>query len=191
MDFSFVTRRALRHALNEAGLSLNEAQTKEMMQAYDSLQVFPDVQPMLEKLKKVQNVRAVIFSNGTHEMVSNCVKNSPELSAYTQQSSQLAVIVSVDDKRQYKPAHDVYGYLADKMGKDSLDAKGMSQIWLVSGNPFDVVGARAVGMSAVWVDRAGTGWLDCLIPTERSQPNEIVRSLEEVVDVVTKVTNGR
>ena len=143
---------------------------------------------MLEKLKGAKDTRAVIFSNGTHEMVSNCVKNSSDLSA---NSERFHDVVSVDDCRKYKPAHDVYAYLAEKMGKDALDAKGMSQIWLVSGNPFDVVGARAVGMSAIWVDRANTGWQDCLIPTERSQPNEIVKSLDEVVGVISKVANGR
>jgi 2-haloacid dehalogenase len=38
----------------------------------------------------------------------------------------------------------------------------LEKIWLVSGNPFDVVGARSVGMRAAWVDRGGRGWCDGL-----------------------------
>ena len=53
-------------------------------------------------------------------------------------------------------------------------------MWLVSGNPFDVVGARAVGMQAAWVDRAGKGWQDKL----GGEPTVVVRSLEEVADAV-------
>jgi len=36
----------------------------------------------------------------------------------------------------------------------------MKDLWLVSGNPFDVTGARHSGMNAIWVDRAGNGWVD-------------------------------
>jgi 2-haloacid dehalogenase len=34
----------------------------------------------------------------------------------------------------------------------------MGEIWLASENPADVVGARAVGMQAVWVDRGESGF---------------------------------
>ncbi len=35
-------------------------------------------------------------------------------------------------------------------------------LWLVSANPFDVVGCRAAGLPAAWIDRASTGWIDRL-----------------------------
>ena len=69
------------------------------------------------------------------------------------------------------------------MGKDALNTKEMSEIWLVSGNPFDVVGGKSVGMNAIWVDRAGNGWQDSLLPNERGRPTEIVKSLEEVISI--------
>lgn len=182
-----MTRRALRHATSESGVSLDEDQTKEMMKQYDSLATFPDVNPTLDRLKQLRGVHVVIFSNGTHDMVSNSVNNSPDLSPYAGVFSE---IVTVDQCRKYKPAAEAYLHLAKQMGKDPLDANGMSQVWLVSGNPFDIVGARAVGMHAIWVDRAGNGWQDCLIPTDRMQPSEIVKSLDEVVGVVKKAANG-
>lgn len=183
-----MTRRALRHAMSESGASLDEAQTTEMMKQYDSLSTFSDVNPTLERLKQSRDVRVVIFSNGTHDMVSRSVNNSPDLSPY---ASIFSEIVTVEECRKYKPAAEAYLHLAKQMGKDPLDANGMSQIWLVSGNPFDIVGARAVGMHAVWVDRAGNGWQDCLIPTDRMQPSEIVKSLDEVVEVVQKVVDDK
>lgn len=158
-----------------------------MMKAYDSLSTFPDVHPALEKLKEIKGIRMVIFSNGTYDMVSSSVRNSPDLSPFANDFNDLVV---VEHCRRYKPAHEVYQHLADKTGKDTFDAQAMSEIWLVSGNPFDIVGGRAVGMSAIWVDRAGTGWQDCLIPTPRSQPSKIVRSLEEVVGIVDEVLAG-
>lgn len=48
-------------------------------------------------------------------------------------------------------------------------------------NPFDVVGARNAGMQAIWVDRAGTGWID---RAAAHTPSRVVRSLGEIVEVV-------
>ena len=66
----------------------------------------------------------------------------------------------------------------------------MGEMWLVSGNPFDVVGARAVGMRAVWVDRGGKGWADGLVGGEEWGPTAVVGGLGEVVEVVRRVAEG-
>ena len=83
LSFSSFTRRSLSHALAESGVTLKEDQTEEMMKAYDSLATFPDVQPMLEKLRSTKEIKRVIFSNGTHDMVSSSVKNSPDLGPHS------------------------------------------------------------------------------------------------------------
>ena len=180
-DFSIITQRSLRHALAEAGASLEDAQIEEMMEAYDNLSAFPDVEPLINTLQEAQDMKAVIFSNGTEPMVSNCVQTSPILG---RQSSPFTSIISVDSVRKFKPAPDTYHYLAAQVSKDPLNAEQMAEIWLVSGNPFDVVGARAVGMNAVWVDRAGKGWVDGLQPKESGKPTAVVRGLGEIVGVV-------
>lgn len=180
-DFSKLTRRSLKHALSESKVSLDDKQMEGMMQAYDSLSVFPDVEKTMHKLESTPDVKAVIFSNGTHGMVSSSVKNSPDMSKYAEYFTD---IVTVDDVQRYKPATEAYHHLAKKMGKDLKNEKQMSDIWLVSGNPFDIVGARAAGLSAIWVDRAGNGWQDSLIEGEKGRPNEVVKSLESVVPTV-------
>ena len=58
----------------------------------------------------------------------------------------------------------------------------MEDLWLVSGNPFDIVGARGMGMNAIWVDRAGEGWKDAALPD--LLPTATVRNLEHIVEVV-------
>jgi 2-haloacid dehalogenase len=145
------------------------------MESYDSLSTFPDVAPTLEKLSSNPDIECVVFSNGTQSMVSNSVTNSRELSPY---ASVFRNLVTVDFVGSFKPAPEVYRYLAqrtEKVGKEN-------EMWLVSGNPFDVVGARAVGMQVAWVDRAGNGWQDML----GGEPTVVVRSLEEVADAVAK-----
>lgn len=190
LDFSRYTRRSLSHALADADVSLNDDQAQELMTAYDSLSTFPDVEPLLQKLKTASNIvqKSVIFSNGTHAMVSSSVNNSPDLAPH---ASMFDEIVTVDDVRKFKPAMETYLHLAEKVGKDQLVKEQMGDIWLVSGNPFDIVGGRAVGMNAIYVDREGKGWRDNMMPGTWNGPSEIVRSLGEVVDVVTKAAEGR
>lgn len=56
-------------------------------------------------------------------------------------------IVSVDEVKSFKPNPGVYGYFLRK-----ASASGDSS-WLVSSNPFDVLGAHSAGMKAVWIKR--------------------------------------
>jgi 2-haloacid dehalogenase len=155
-----------------------------MLKAYDSLSCFPDVKPMLDKLKETKDIKRVIFSNGTHKMVSSSVQNSPDLSPHAHIFDD---IVSVEDVRKFKPAPETYHHLAQKVGKDADSKEQMGEIYLVSGNPFDVIGGRAVGMNAIWVDRAGNGWQDAMMPGAWNSPTEIVSSLDQVVEIAVRV----
>ena len=119
-------------------------------------------------------------SNGTDSMVGNSIKSSPDLGPH---ASVFRDIVTVEEPKRFKPHPEVYYHLAEKVGK-SKDSIG--EIWLVSGNPFDIVGARTVGMKACWVDRSSKGWTDDLIQGGLGQPTVTVRDLGEVLDAVMK-----
>ena len=56
-------------------------------------------------------------------------------------------------------------------------------MWLVSGNPFDVTGARACGMKAAWVDRQGNGWQDSL-GGDKWKPSVVLKGLDELPKVL-------
>jgi 2-haloacid dehalogenase len=143
------------------------------MEAYDSLSTFPDVEPALKKLAANPGMECVVFSNGTISMVSNSVYKSKDLSPH---SAVFKDIITVDDVQKFKPAPEVYEHLAKRV--DKVGQEG--DMWLISGNPFDVVGARACGMQAAWVDRAGNGWQD----RQGDQPTAIVQSLEQLEKAV-------
>lgn len=157
------------------------------MKAYDSLSTFPDVSPALKALADESAITAVVFSNGTNSMVTNSVKSSPDLGGYADVFKE---IITVDEVKCFKPDPRVYYHLAEKMGKGK-SKEAMSELWLVSGNPFDVVGARAVGMQAAWVDRGGAGWTDGLVQGETGKPTAVVKGLGEVVEAVKKYSNPR
>ncbi|KAK3671416.1 hypothetical protein LTR78_008694 [Recurvomyces mirabilis] len=186
-DFSKVTRRSLKHALGESDVALDEQQIEDMMQAYDSLSCFPDVAQTLQDLQTSPHLRAVIFSNGTHSMVSSSVRNSPDLSPH---AATFDDIVVVEEVRKFKPAPATYRHLAKTVGKDPDSLEDMGTLWLVSGNPFDVVGARKVGMNAIWVDREDGGWRDSLFEGERGRPTEVVGGLDRVVGTVMGYYGG-
>ena len=152
------------------------------MKAYDSLSTFPDVSPALEALADEPGITAVVFSNGTNSMVTNSVKSSPDLGPH---ADVFKKIVTVEEVKCFKPDPRVYYHLAEKMGK-GRSKQAMSEMWLVSGNPFDVVGARAMGMQAAWVDRGEAGWTDGLMQDETGKPTAVVKGLGEVVDTVKK-----
>lgn len=116
-------------------------------------------------------------------MVGNSVTSSPDLSPH---ASVFKDIVTVEEVKSFKPHPVVYRHLARKVGKGP---DSMADIWLVSGNPFDIVGARAVGMQACWIDRAGNGWTDQLVQADEGRPTVTVKGLDQVVDAVVKRRN--
>ena len=152
------------------------------MRAYDSLSTFSDVGPALVALSSHSNIQAVVFSNGTDSMVNSSVKLSPDLGPH---ASTFSNIITVEEIRKFKPSPDVYFHLADKLGREK-NTEQMGDMWLVSGNPFDVLGGRAVGMQAAWVDRAGHGWTDQLVQGVIGKPTVIVKDLGEVAGAIIK-----
>jgi len=181
-SFSDVTNTSLRHALDETGVFLSDSDISKLMKAYDSLGTFPDVPPALKALANDPSTDAYVFSNGTNAMVSSSVNQSPSLSSH---ASVFKGLVTIEEVKAFKPDPRGYQHLAEKVGK-----KGdMENIWLVSGNPFDVVGARAAGMQAAWVDRAGGhhgkgGWNDKLGELASGGPTIIVSGVEEAVSEI-------
>ncbi|KAF2501456.1 haloacid dehalogenase [Lophium mytilinum] len=181
--FSTLTQRSLIHAIAEHALPpLPPASLADLMSAYDSLAPFPDVPPALDALATEPDLTAVVFSNGTYDMISRSINHSPGLSPHAAVFSQIVV---VEEVRKFKPAPEVYAYLAEKVGKKAEKGEGgFGDVWLVSSNPFDVVGAKAVGMRACWVDRGGGGWVDRLVEGEGAGPDVVVKGLGEVVGAV-------
>lgn len=186
IDFSTLTLRSLKHTLSEYSLSYNTSHLDTLLAAYDSLSTFPDVSPALDALRNESSITPVVFSNGTTDMVSASVHKSADLSPYKDIFKDL---VTVEDVKKFKPDPAVYYHLAKKMGKGTSKEE-MGQMWLVSGNPFDVVGARKVGMQAAWVDREGKGWVDGLVEGEDGGPTVVVKGLGEVVEAVRKHARG-
>jgi len=137
-DFGVVTRQALRYALATYDASVSRVREDELMTAYLSLPAFADAEPALRSL--CGTYRQYAFSNGTREALEQVLGHN-ELVGY------FDGLVSVDPVASFKPDPAVYGYARRATG-------AMEQpLCLVSSNAWDVIGARAAGLTAVWLRR--------------------------------------
>ena len=83
-------------------------------------------------------------------------------------------VVSVEEVRSFKPDSEVYVHFLKRAGVTGREA------WLVSGNPFDVIGAVSAGMGAAWVRRSRAAVFD---PWEVG-PSVTVNGIDELEGVL-------
>jgi 2-haloacid dehalogenase len=165
-DFEWVTARAFEYALAVAGVRLDEQQRAAILAQYDDLAPFPDVEEGLRGLRSA-GIPMVVFSNGSPRML-RAVLASSGLAGFFDD------VVSVDEVPAFKPSPRVYRHVATRVGRP------LGQVRLISSNPFDVVGAMAVGIKAAWVNRSGAAF-DTLAPP----PPLVVASLTELALALT------
>lgn len=163
--FTTCTRQALRFTLAEAGRSLDRDLEDTLMDAYRHLPAFNDAKALLERLEDLP-VRAFAFTNGEASVATDLLSNADLL-------SYLEGIVSVEVIRTFKPSPRVYRHFLD-----ATDARP-GQTWLISGNPFDILGAKAAGWHTAWVRRG-----DALFDPWEQEPDATVSTLSEMPRVL-------
>ena len=138
--FSVCTRQALDYACEFLGVEISDEDKERLMEGYKVLPAYADVEEVLPRLKD-SGVRMFAFSNGRAEDVRGLLVNAGI-------EGHFEGVVSVEDLRSFKPDPAVYAHFlrqAEAIGAES---------WLVSGNPFDVIGAMSAGMRGAWVKRS-------------------------------------
>ncbi len=161
-DFDVCTRQALRYTQQTLCCELPESDQDRLLEAYLYLPMFPEVAASLATLK-AQGLRLVAFSNGVEASIRALLTNAGVLPL-------LEDVVSVDDLRTFKPDPEVYAYLARRAGRVP------NETWLVSSNAWDVIGAKAAGLRAVWVKRQS----DMVFDPWEVEPDIVVSSLDEL-----------
>jgi len=164
-DFLQVTGDALDFSLDVLGIS-NSGLRRRLIEAYLTLHAFPDVTPVLDRLKAA-GFRLAILSNGTPKMLASAVSSAGL-------AGKLDAVLSVEEAGVFKPHPLVYRLAVDRLGV----APG--SIAFVSSNGWDVYAASAFGMQAVWCNR--TGQKPERLP---GKPDLVLRSLSELPDAVS------
>ena len=140
VHFGFCTRHALEYVCSTLGVDISEQDKEELLAGYKVLPPFGDAADSLPVLKQ-QGYRLFAFSNGKPEDVASLLENSG-LRPYFED------VVSTDEIKSFKPNPAVYAHFLRRTGATGAEA------WLISGNPFDVIGAVSAGMRAAWVKRS-------------------------------------
>lgn len=111
----------------------------DLLSAYRKLPAFPDAVPALDHLARA-GVSCHAFSNGDPDDLRMTLDA-------TGLTDPLESVVSVAPVRSFKPDPEVYAHFLARKGADR------SRAWLISGNPFDVIGAARAGWNTVWLRR--------------------------------------
>ncbi len=160
-DFARITEASLRYACLALGLPVDEERRRSLMGAYLELSTFPEVRDVLAALK-ASNLKLAILSNGSPPMLRPLVANAGL-------RGLIGTVISVDQRKIYKPAPTVYRLAVQRMRVPK------PAIGFVSSNCWDACGAKSFGFRTFWINRGGA-------PVDElgAAPDHVIGSLDEL-----------
>lgn len=164
--FSVCTSQALDFASKQLQVEISAADKLDLLAKYRELPAYREVPNALHKLKNA-GCRNYAFSNGEADDLAY-------LLAHAGIDSALHGIVSVHDVHSFKPDPAVYDHFLAQTRSPKKET------WLVSGNPFDVIGAHNAGWRTAWVKRHPAAVFD---PWEIS-PDATITDTNELIKIV-------
>lgn len=146
VHFGICTGQALDYTCKALQVDISESDKAKLLAGYKILPPFADVAEALPLLQK-EGFRLFAFSNGKPDDLASLLANSGI-------SSYFADVVSTDEIKSFKPNPAVYAHFLRRAGATGREA------WMISGNPFDAIGAISTGMRAAWVRRSPQALFD-------------------------------
>ena len=162
-DFWLVTEDALVYAARSLELDLTAARRARLMDAYLTLEAFPDVRPGLEALRD-RGVRLAILSNGEPRMLEAAARSAGI-------DTLLDTIISVEEVKIFKVSPRVYNLGLERLGV------GRSALGFVSSNAWDIAGAASAGLTTFWIQRSAA-----------EPPEELGFAADRVVAAITDLS---
>ncbi|PLX91682.1 MAG: haloacid dehalogenase type II [Desulfuromonas sp.] len=138
--FAVCTSQALDFTCAYYKTPITDDQKSELLGLYRTLPAFDDVNEALPILQSAGH-RLFAFSNGSAEAVEMLLRTAGIRDFFSG-------VVSCDELKSFKPNPGVYSHFLR-----AANATGETA-WLISGNPFDVIGAISAGMRGAWVQRS-------------------------------------
>lgn len=165
--FAVCTSQALDYTCAYYGTNWSDEQKNELMGIYRILPAFNDVKEGLTRLKAA-GFRLYAFSNGAADALEVLLNNAGIRDLFLG-------VVSVDDIKSFKPNPGVYSHFL----RQSKSTGGSA--WLISSNPFDVIGSISAGMKSAWVQRSP----DAIFDPWGIDPTIKVGSLTELKEAIS------
>jgi 2-haloalkanoic acid dehalogenase type II len=147
-------------AAAESGLAPDA--TERLIALWPEIRPWPDVQPVLEEIR----ARLPIA------VVTNCSERLGQTAARAT-GVEFNSVVTAERAGFYKPDPRAYGLALADLGVEAGDCL------MVAGSPYDLFGAKALGMDAYWHNRVG-------LPAPPGMPKPLVesRTLRPLLDLV-------
>lgn len=145
-NFAVCTKQALDYTGAFYKADITDEQKTELLEIYRVLPAFDDAIEGLTNLNR-KGYRLFAFSNGREDALEMLLENAGIRELFLG-------VVSVDDLRTFKPSPATYCHFLRQ-----AETSG-SNGWLISSNPFDVIGAVSAGMKAAWVQRSPEALFD-------------------------------
>ena len=140
-DFLQATQESLIFASRQLQLDLTDDKRQQLMSAWSSLQVWPDVPGVVTRLYAA-GLRLTMLSNMTTAMLRDGLERAGL-------EKMFEAVLSTDEVRAYKPDPAAY-----QMAIDRLRLR-REQILFVAFAGWDVAGAKWFGYPTFWVNRLG------------------------------------
>jgi len=136
-NFWQITEDSLDKSMN--AFNINKSMRSELLNLYKTLNTFPEVKDVLNKLKE-RNYKLAILSNGTPSLLNELVKSNNIENIFDD-------IFSIEDVGIYKPDSRVYDIPTKKYQIQK------NEVAFLSANTWDVSGGGNYGYNAIWVNR--------------------------------------
>lgn len=163
--FSECTLQALDYADEYYNTRLSSEQKSKLLNMYRELAPYDEVPEFLSSLKD-REIQIAAFSNGKKEDLISLFDHG-KITKY------FDLIVSVDEVKTFKPSPEVYELLTHKCATDK------ENIWMISSNPFDIIGAGNYGLNTVWIKRNPKAVFDPF----GYQPDHEITNLDDVLNL--------
>jgi 2-haloacid dehalogenase len=136
-----LTRLSLEYTLDRLKLERESGQIEKLMQQYARLSPFPENLAVLQKIKGMGLITAIL-SNGSVDMLASAVKSAG-------MEDDLDHVISVDPIRLFKTSPESYSLV-----QQTIPVK-KDEVLFVSSNAWDALGATWFGFTTHWVNRQG------------------------------------
>jgi len=136
-NFWQITEDSLDKSMN--AFNIDKSMRNELLDLYKTLNTFPEVKVVLNKLKE-KNYKLAILSNGTPTLLNELVKSNNIENIFDD-------VFSIEEVGIYKPDSRVY----DIPVKNYQIQK--NEVAFLSANTWDVSGGGNYGYNAIWVNR--------------------------------------
>lgn len=134
-----LTERALDFAL-EKFPDADRSLRPHLLEAYRTLDAYPEVAPTLETLR-TRGAKLAVLSNGNRQMLEAAFGSA-------RLNTLLDRLISVDEVGVFKTDPRVYQAVVDAFQCERTD------VTFVSSNRWDIAGAVSFGFQSVWINRA-------------------------------------